>query len=131
MKHKKIIGLLLFICIAVTCLGIVSATETLDGIEFNIPDGYKLESNQSDTPIEGVTHSEYFFKNGNKNITIEVMTKEDSAISIKTEFVDNAPKTIKGYEGNYSQKTNSFTYDKGEQHVVIAAHDAKLEDIII
>ena len=132
MKFKTIIGILILVCVAITCLGIASATETIDGVEFNIPDGYKLTDQMTETPIEGVTHTENTYTNGNKNITIEVMSKGDSGVTIETTFDNQTEKTIKGYTGNYSQKKlTSFAFEKGDKHVVVSSSDAKLEDIII
>ena len=129
---KKILGILLIICIAITCLGIASAAEvTVSDVKFNIPDGYEEVAKENNDAGNGLTIESRTYANGDKNISVGVMTLSGNAIDVSANFDDAVEKVIKNKNGNYSASKHAFEYKDGKKVIIIQDNDEKFEDIIV
>ena len=130
---KKILGILIIICIAITCLGVASAAEaTVGDTKFNVPDGYELASNYSQKVSAGIDIDTHIFLNKeNKNITIDVSTLSGNVADIPPQFSDGVEKTVKDKNGTFSPSSHKFHYKDGNKVIEITYDQDKFEDIII
>ena len=131
-KMKKILGILLVICVAITFIGIASAAEiTITDVKFNIPDGYtEADSDQQDLG-DGLISDSKVYINGDKNITIGVLTFGGNTQDVTPELKNPVSKVIKNKTGTYSAEEHKFFYKEGNKVILIQDPDEKFEDIIV
>lgn len=143
--------------IAIIALGSIAAATssdggneknvTLDGVTFNIPDGYKIMDNFTSTNVKDATDdgSEYLFNergynnSEGKQFQVVVVSFIDEAdfgtVNVTVPLIGDE-KTINGVDGYMSGTDKRFTlyaYVAGEgKMVLISAEDPNLfEDIIV
>lgn len=141
MKHGKIIGILLIVCVAITFLGVASATEVVVGGEkFNIPDSY-VKNNDSSSVKKTSTGTEehaMYSGEGADYITIVVTTFNSGSPNVPKEN-GSVEKTINGVQGQYSDNfggmgMENFAYISNDKLVMITKNpdsNVTLEDIVI
>lgn len=97
LNNKKILAIGLVLLAAVSAIAVISAAETitLDGIKFNIPDGYSPHEQETDasepgdaedvegTPVDKETSSEYVNSAGDK-LKLQVGSKNNQKIDSLT-----------------------------------------------
>lgn len=102
MKHGKIIGILLIICVAITFLSVASAAEiVINGEKFNLPDDFQKD-NESSTISKSSTGTDenVIYGNGVDFVTFAINSFNSGTPNLPTG--DNyTDKTIKGFEGKY------------------------------
>lgn len=143
MVSRKI---LILTMIAVLAIGISSVCAVqnveIDGVKFNIPDGYKEETSLA---TEGVTNEDGFkiynhtyFDSSNKMIHISVFHGKDTdKLSLDDlKESDEVKKTIKGYDGLLDHDEEDglyfFTYIKnGKVSIVTVEDESLLEKVIV
>ena len=129
---KKILGILMIICIAITFLGIASAAEvTVSDVKFNVPDGYKEINSTKENLGHGLTSESKIYSNGNKTIAIGVMTLSGDTVDVSSQHNDSVSKTIKDKNGTYSAQDHIFEYKDGNKVIMLKDDSEKFEDIII
>ena len=135
MSFKRIMGILLVICIGLTIIGAVSAEEISVGdVKFNIPDGFKENSKLSGTMPGDDIFEETIYKtyaNGTDNITINV-AKAKADVQKPHPMFEEEGKTINGHEGVYNETYQSFTYfEDGCLIMVCASNPDIFEQMLI
>ena len=158
MKKTKMAIVGMVALIAIVALGSIAAATsssdggneknvTLDGITFNIPDGYKIMDNYTADNEKNATDqgSEYLFNERGYNnsegkefqvAVVSFMNEEDYGIVDVTAALIGDEKTVNGVDGYMSGSEKRFTlfaYVAGEgKMVLITAEDPNLfEDIIV
>jgi hypothetical protein len=130
--NKKILTLLLLL-IAVSTIAIVSAadTQTVGGVEFNVPEGYTYDQESVDyflASFEGDTKllDAGIFKNDADELLV-ILVYDDVA---ETDFPDDYKmenKTINNKTGTFfsapSRINVGFTYEDGDKFIAIQAMD--------
>lgn len=104
MMYRKIMGLLLVVCVAITFLGVASAAEVVVwGEKFNVPDDFNKNEDVSYSS-KGLTSSEEsaFYENETDFINIYICSSNGIQLttSQSPEYED---KTIAGIEGKYCE----------------------------
>lgn len=155
MKKTKMVLIGILALIFIIALGSVSATAapsgseknvTLDGITFNIPEGYQIMDNYTENnltvPLEdGV---EYIFNERGYNnsegkefmVTVSTFLNEsDYKIPQLTAYMLGAEKTVNGVKGHMSDSEHRFTtfayVVDGGKLVMMSAEDPNLFDKIV
>lgn len=129
---KKIIGILIILCVAITFLGIASAAEvTISDVKFNVPDDYKESGGDKQSLGEGLESEYKVFIKGDKNITIDVMTLSGNTKDVTLPVDDGVDKTIKDKNGTFSASKHVFQYKEGNKVIMIQDSNDKFEDIIV
>ena len=139
MKHGKIIGILLVICIAITFLGVASAAEVVvNGEKFNLPDDFKKDEEASTVEKTSTgTDENIIYGNGIDFVTFAISSLNSGTPNLPSG--DNyTDKTIKGFEGKYRADdgygNEEFTYINNNKLIMICItpdSNVTFEDIII
>jgi hypothetical protein len=139
--NRKILALLLIMIAAVTALTVVSAADTItvNGMEFNVPDGYSMDPTFCEFPYEegGILEG---------NMTI-LLNDDDDEDSIMVGVLDNtlseslSDSLSDGFDKEkISNKTGflkeekgelTFAYEDGDKVVFIYADDEDLIEEVI
>ena len=125
MNRKIILGLLLLVVAAVS-IGAVCANEDtveINGVEFNIPDGYEKTNSSGNTAFFSNSQGDTFSINVDKDPT----------------FVIRDPATYNGKEGSFytgvegtsTEGKFKFCYEEGDVVVTIKTTDESLFEQII
>lgn len=142
MKHGKIIGILLVICIAITFLGVASAAEVVvNGEKFNLPDNYvknEASSSVKKTSTGTEEHAVYDSDSSKDYISI-VITVFNSGTPQVPELPGSVDKTINGVNGKYVENfagtdSEQFAYISNGKLVMLTKNaDSNLtfEDVVI
>lgn len=103
MKHSKIIGILLIVCVAITFLSVASAAEiVINGEKFNLPDSYqKDEASSTVTKTSTGTDENVIYGNGLEFVTFAINAFNGGATPDLPTGDNYTDKTIKGFEGKY------------------------------
>lgn len=129
--NKKILTLLLVIVVAATITFVSAAdTATVNGIEFNVPDGYSLVTDQFTVSAYGQDGDSAMFENANGDgILIGVLDNKDNLNlgdidSLSDSSGQYTNKTIAGKEGILTQNEKTvFIYLDSDKIVVMSAVD--------
>ena len=135
MKYNKLFCILIVICVAITCLGVVSSAEITIGDEkFNLPDGFKevpgdnTTENTSDTNI----YIKFFENSKGDSIIIQVDAPKDGSKFILTKNPGDENKTINGIDGLYNKDIKVFTYEhNGKLITVSVTNENLLKDVLV
>ena len=103
MKYGKIIGILLVICMAITLLGVVYATEVvINGEKFNLPDDYERDNETATVEKDSVaTYENVIYGNGNEFVSFAISSFNSGAYPDLPTGDNYTDKTINGFEGKY------------------------------
>ena len=138
--NKKIIGIFLIVCVAMTFLATVSATEvTISGEKFIIPDEFEEEKDTSmvNKDSTGTTETKCYVHNMDYiTITISTINNGASGFPIDDDYKN---KTINGTEGLYKVDeygNEEFVYLNNQKTIYITltpgtSDKVPFEDIII
>lgn len=145
MNRKNVLMVLVIIVTAFALLSVVSAKEeTINGVKFNIPDGYtedtsnshSLQDNhtatvKSSSATVGTQEKKSFVK-GDDDITISVKSFSKGSELEVSKNPGDVEKTIHGKSGYYDSAAKNFVYfDKENSCFVIIHADEKDLDKII
>ena len=125
---RKILVALVFLIIAAAATSVAFATPaTINGIEFNIPDGYTPlnESNNSN----GIS----VYSSG-ENILMILIDDNQSAIDDFRNNHSYVQKNISGHDGYYhvdSNNATSFAYVENSKTVIIITSDENILESLI
>ena len=142
--NKKILTILL-ILVALSTIAIVSAqdTQTISGVEFNVPDGYTYDAEAGNTFLDSLENRKVddvdVFTNdaGEVGGTIFIMIyNEDPGASDFPSDYEFENKTINGKKGTFmsahSRGNIGFQYADGDKYIFIQALDEDvLKEVII
>lgn len=141
MKHGKLIGILLIVCVAITFLGVASAAEIVVGGEkFNIPDNYVKNNDSSSVKKTSTGTEEHAMYNGDGadyiTFVVTVFNSGSPNVPAQNGSVD---KTINGVEGKYTDNfggmgMEQFAYINNDKLVMITKNpdsNVTFEDIVI
>lgn len=135
--NRKILTLLVLL-IAISTISIVSAadTQTIGGMEFNVPEGYVYDADSADAFLSAFSDESEIedagvFKNSNDDLlAILIYGKEPEETDFPSDYKIES-KTINGKNGTFfsapSKINVGFTYNDGDKFVVIQAMN---EDIV-
>ncbi len=134
--NRKIMTLLL-ILIAASAITIVSAadTQTINGVEFNVPDGYTYDADSA-SAFKNVMEDEKVgdvgvFKNSNDELLVIMVYDKDPGVSDLPNDYELENKTINNKNGTLmsapSRENIGFTYADGDKYIVIQAMN---EDVL-
>lgn len=119
----------------VAFLGVVSAAEVTIGNEkFNIPDGFKENSNQSCViqDSSGTTYIKAYDNADDEGIAINVIIDNSGTPELPDDMPGTVNKTIKGIDGIFNNDTNEFTYVHNDTMVTVCGpSEALLEEILV
>ena len=133
---KIIIPIVAIILIAVVGFTLVGGGKTvvLDGVEFNIPNGFKETSSAADYGISiPNAYAKYYVNNAGDFVSVSV--SKDSGYSQKdiTKAINSGKftaKTINGYDGAFQITSGGygcgFFYIKGDKTAMVYASDESL-----
>lgn len=129
--NKKILTLLLVVAVATTVTFVSAAeTVTVNGLEFNIPDGYSLTTDQFSVSAYGQDGDSALLENTNGDaVLIGVLDNNDNLNlgdidSLSDSSGQHTNKTIAGHEGLFKQGEKAvFIYLEDSKIVVISASD--------
>lgn len=143
MVSRKILILTMIAVLAIGISSVCAAQSVeIDGVKFNIPDGYKEETSWA---TDGVTdangfkmYNHTYFDSSNKMIHISVFHGKDTdklSLDDLKEPTD-VKKTIKGYDGLLDHDKDAglyfFTYIKnGKVSIVTVEDESLLEKVIV
>lgn len=143
MVSRKILILTMIAVLAIGISSVCAAQSVeIDGVKFNIPDGYKEETSLA---TDGVTdangfkmYNHTYFDSSNKMIHISVFHGKDTdklSLDDLKEPTD-VKKTIKGYDGLLDHDKDAglyfFTYIKnGKVSIVTVEDESLLEKVIV
>ena len=137
MNFKKIWLYPVLMLLLVASVGFVyAAEESVDGIQFNIPDGYTAGTEDVDDNGLFKTVSNNFTKDGDV-ITISVKSPSSDSQSFNNDMnpEDAVEKTINNKNGYLLSENNEykFSYKEDNKHMVTitVSDEAMLENIII
>lgn len=134
MKVKRLIFVLIALCVAITFMGVVSAAEVeVAGEKFNVPDGFEENASASKQIYDSsATTTQKTFTNGTHKIIIMVDEfspgKKPKLPKIKNDYEN---KTFNGVNGAYSELKNTFVYKNGQKLITISSARVPFEDIVI
>ncbi len=142
--NKRILTLLLLL-IAVITIAVVSAadTQTISGVEFNVPDGYTYDANAVQTLLNSLENKkvddvDVFTNDAGEvggNIFIMVYNEDPGASDFPSDY-EFENKTINGKNGTFmsapSRGNIGFQYTDGDKYIFIQALDEDvLKEVII
>ena len=137
MKYSKLISIILIVCVAITFLGVASAAEeVVNGVKFNIPDGFvKNEEMSSVSKSTYGTDEIAFYENGDDCISLTISSL-NSGIAGLPQGDKYEDKNISGINGKYSSDEDGeeFSYAIDNKSITIwLPHNCTVtfEDIII
>ncbi|WP_407415125.1 hypothetical protein [Methanobrevibacter sp.] len=130
--NKKILTILLLL-IAVSTIAIVSAadTQTVGGVEFNIPEGYTYDKESVDVFLQSFEDDSALndagvFKNSDDEILVIIVYNDTP----ETDFPDDYKlenKTINNKTGTFATASSrinvGFLYQDGDKYIAIQAMD--------
>lgn len=139
MKYSKLIGIFLLICVAITFLGVASATEiVVSGEKFNIPDGFNKDETGCYVAKTAITSEEsVLYDNMDKGEFISIFITSSSGFDmVPPDGPEYEEKTIAGIDGKYSEDETgvSFFYTNDGKLISISLSNdcsATFEDIIV
>ena len=136
---NKLLTFLIILMVAAGTVAVVSAanTEKINGLEFNIPDGYEYDANHSQSLAESVNISPdqiAGYSNGTNIFAIMVMKNPDNR-TLDDINTGNFPiKTINGKQGILNDRDDyiGFAYLDGDKIVsIITLNQSVIDQIII
>ncbi|MBQ2653812.1 MAG: hypothetical protein IJF83_14645 [Methanobrevibacter sp.] len=140
MKHGKIIGIILIVCLAITFLGVASAAEeVVNGEKFNIPDNYVKNEDNSYVKKTATGTDENAVYNCNNDFISIVVVVINKGIPNIPEDSGAVDKTINGVSGKYVENSTDtgnakFIYVHDNRLVTIVKNpdsNVTFEDIVI
>lgn len=138
--NKKILIFLAILIVAVSAVSIVSASETLkvNGVEFNIPDGYKYDDDLVEEANQGFNFPQESigaFSNGNDKVMIVVVDDKNNQVQNEIDKNPDSQKTINGKKGMLIEDAGdgmqSFMYVDGGKAIAIKTTDTSIIDKVI
>lgn len=138
--NKKILIFLAILIVAVSAVSIVSAAETLkvNGVEFNIPDGYTYDDSLVEEANQGFNFPQESigaFSNGNDKVMIVVIQDQNNQVQDEIDKNPDSQKTINGKTGllieDAGDGMQSFMYVDGGKAIAIKTTDASIIDKVI
>lgn len=135
--NKKILAIFFMHLILISCIGFISASDEveLEGMKFNIPDGYQFL--ESDTNIDDDSYAYYIYTSNDNDAS------KDIIINVNLHYVNNSTfssslvkgdneveKTVNGVDGFYAADTSTFSYQDGNYLVSIQAPEDLLDEIV-
>lgn len=131
MNYKRIFGIFIIFFILIGCISAINATQekTIEGLTFNIPDGYMEDSSNSDYDFTDDQYVCLFLRHGPDTIIINI---NDFSGGKLLKGDGEVEKTVNGIDGFYKPADKSFTYTEGNHIITISVPDESvLEDVIV
>ena len=141
--NKKLIAILVFLAIvSAGCVSVVWASEkvNVDGIDFNVPDGFKEDKTQETIKQSETSGSVTYLKTTkayeNSTTAVVFMVAEYQGVEVTDEVVASTggeQKTINnvtGYQNTDGQFT-TFAFEKDGKLAVVSTNDASLLDVVL
>ena len=127
---RKILMALLFLIIAAATTSVVFATPaTVNGIEFNIPDGYTPRNGTDyNANVMGLYHS------SDDSLLMIIVYNNQTAFEEISHNSSYVPRNISGHEGyTYvnSENVTFFTFVENSKTVVIGTHNGNILESLI
>lgn len=145
MNLKRVLLISLILIALAASLTVVSADKAIkiDGVNFNIPDGFEENKSSSVDGIELTYANEYdakgygkLFSDGNDEIIIMILEPESVSADDLNEFDVSrgcTSKTINGIEGLYSGDGEDFSFsfiEDGKYCVITASNEGLFESVV-
>ena len=131
MDFKKIFGILIIVFVLFCCVSAINASEqkTIEGMDFNMPDGYTEDTANEKTDFEKDNYACLIFTKGSDTIIINVNPFSGGKLVASEGEVE---KTVNGIDGIYKEADKSFSYTDGNYLITISVpEESVLEDVII
>lgn len=133
--NKKIVVISLLFVLAIIAVGAVCASDnnkvTVNGKDFNIPDGYKVDDSPSSSNSTSSSQTAVLKNTAGEKITIEVKRSfTDTSKPVgETTTIDDKEGVLRSYTGEHSGQA-SFTYNDDGFKITIKGDASLIEEVI-